>query len=495
MHEGLRRIGRRRQQAKPQPAYGSAIAVIPAFEKEDEIAETIKSLLTQRRALEKIVIVINGPGKVDTAYQDALPFALEFPGLVIVERPDSINGVDFVHATEFDTDEFDDEISHSAKRITRGGKVKALNWAFRKYGASGKYTYWLGVDADVVADPNMVMHLEKELVNNTLNTLGVMARYGFLYPDDMKKKSRILLMGQRHEFAMTNIRHILRGYNTDILGGQATLFSVHALRKIAYKSEGSVPWSVKSKVEDAELTRAGQALSLATRVSVSARAWTGAMYNGHSFHNQRRKWQDGHLEDMLRDFRPWKDRRRWFDQAVIGWNLAIRLMFVTLVTSSLYFNQLVMDPIWLIPIGLAILQSTLVAIKIPQRRLGEVIQAMLFFPGEIYYWRTLSVWLESIVLAFFSVSRDGWGNQDKAESSKKKRNISGWLTISATAIGLFLLSTTVGTKVTELTGSPELVSRALEYSWYALMAMTLVSVTGMIILCFRIITNYRVLKP
>ena len=451
----------RQTQTQTDQRTAKIIAIVPTYETESGIGETIDSLLKQTRPIDLIVICVNGPGDSDVAYRTALPYASYFRN-VIIDRPNSL-----------------------------AGKVNTLNWMYRKYIQTGGFDFVLGIDADIEADPDMVFHLDTDLIRRK-RAAGVMARYSFRVPEEMKGKSRSLVYGQRHEFAMTGIKHQLKKDTSEILGGQATLFRADALISAAEITDGDLPgpWDARSKVEDAELTRTFQSLGYETATSRSARAWTGLMYTASTWQKQRRKWQDGHLEDMMRDFHPWLDRRRWFEQFAMGWNLSIRVMFAALLATSISLDRFVFLPLWLIPMGLAIVQSLLVALKIPNRRLGEVVRSLFFIPGEIYYVRTLSVWLDSVIVALLNVKRDGWKNQAAAEESKKKSAVSVWMIILVAVLApttLFVFASKV------LPGQVEDV--LLLGLWTLLSAMTIGSIIVMTYTILRIVRNFRNLAP
>ena len=441
------------------------IAFVPTYEQEDAVGRTIESLLLQTRepGIDKIVVCINGPGDSNVAYDEAMSYVSAFKGRLEVIRPEGV-----------------------------AGKVNALNYMFMKYCRDSWYDFVLGIDADIVADKDMVLHLDQELIERK-QAGGVMARYSFIVPTDMKGKSRHLVFGQRHEFAATGINHQLRQYSSDILGGQATLFRRSVLQEVADITESGIyygPWSIHSKVEDAELTRQMQNLGHKTATSRNARAWTGLMFSAHTWQKQRRKWQDGHLEDMVRDFHPWLDRRRWFEQFTLGWNLMIRIMFATLLATSVSLDRFVFMPLWLIPMGLAVLQSFLIALKVPNKQLPEIIRSVLFLPGEVYYVRTLSVWLDSVIVMFLNVKRDGWKNQAAAEASKKKSAMSVWLII-ALAVLAPSMAFILGSKA--LPG--EVVDGVLNGLWTTLSIMTALSVANMAYKIVRIIRHFRTLAP
>ena len=90
-----------------------------------------------------------------------------------------------------------------------------------------------------------------------------------------------------------------------------------------------------------------------------------------------------------------------------------------------------------LPIFLSILLSFSVAKKIPNASRWEKARALLYLPGEIYYLRILAVWLNSMTMLFLGLSRDGWKNQDAAESSNRKTNVLSWMIL---AIGMMSMS-------------------------------------------------------
>ncbi|MCA9335185.1 glycosyltransferase family 2 protein, partial [Candidatus Saccharibacteria bacterium] len=448
------------------------LAIVPTFEKEDEIDKTVVSLLLQTRRVDKIVVVINGPGKSNIAYDAVWPFAHEFRDQLVIERPIALNG-------------------YSESGVSKGSKVNALNWLYRRYIQMGDYDFVLGIDADIDADKDMVRYLESDLTRR-VSAAGVMARYSFKIPQkrSMRGKSLSLVYGQRHEFTVTGIRQQLSGYKSDILGGQATLFRSKALREAAQVTDGGVPWDQESLVEDAQLTRTLQKLDYTTATSRKARAWTGLMYTPLAWQRQRRKWQDGHFNDMIRDFQPWGDRHRWADQFALGWNLSLHILFAVVLISSIALNKFEFSPLWIVPIALATIQSVLVAMKIPGRTSREVIRSFLFIPGEIYYIRTLAVWLDSALVTAVNIRRDGWGNQERAESAQRSSAISSWLLIIS-AITLPSVALLMANRVLP----DETMGNIITYLWYTVTILTIGSSFAMARFILRVLRNYRTIAP
>lgn len=443
------------EERKPVP---TILAIVPAHNEEEDIEKTIESLLLQTRPIDLIVIMVNN--STDRTAEIARRYEQLFPQLIVEE----------VH-----------ELQH--------GKVGALNYAWSKYASRGQYTFVLGVDADVECDGEMVEHLEKELIHLT-KAPGVRARYSFKIPDGASRHEKRLIMNQRQEFAMTTIKELLRGGRTDILGGQATLFRSDALVKAARETDGGCPWNIISAVEDAELTRTWDAMGYRPAVSFKARAWVGPMATAYAWDKQRKKWQVGHLTDMIREFHPWQDRRRWLSQAEMGWNLLIRVMFFALLATSLSQDKYEFNPLWLAPIGLSVFQAFLVAMKLPNRRAGEILRALIFFPGELYLWKSLSVWVASVLKVSFDIRNNLWDRQYSAEAASKTHSASAWLTIMVSmllpVVALNLLASVI------TSGQMDTV---LTVGWWALSGMTIFSVGWMIVWIFRILRKYRTLAP
>jgi cellulose synthase/poly-beta-1,6-N-acetylglucosamine synthase-like glycosyltransferase len=447
---------RRAEEEKKDPI-ASIVAFIPAYN-EPHIDKTIETLLKQSRAIDLIAIVVNNT--TDDTVKIAQRYADVFPQIVV-----------------HDVGEMAD------------GKVGALNFAWRRYASMGQFTFVLGVDADVICDEEMVKSLEIDMLTKP-NLAGVRAKYSFLIPEDGKRRQHRWIMNQRHEFGMVEMKAQLHGGRADILGGQATLFSSEALNAAAQITDGKAPWDSSSFVEDAELTRTFQFLKLRTMVSSDARAWVGPMFNGYAWDKQRNKWNTGHLKDMIKTFRPVLDRKRWMSQIGLGWNLLIRVLFVTLLVSSISLNKFVFNPIWLIPIGMSIFQAFLVACRLPNRRAGEILRAIMFIPGEVYLWKQLAVWVSSISKVIFDIRHNLWQRQSVAESAKRTRSISAWMIILLAA----LIPTVVLGLVARLISNNQMIT-VLNVGWWTLKIMTVSSVIVMTFWIVRILRKFTTLKP
>lgn len=461
--------------AEEKAAHATILAIVPAHNEERDIVTAIVSLLKQTRQIDLIVVMVNN--STDATAELLKPF-------VELSQQQNLEGKPFPRLIV----EVEDNMQN--------GKVGALNYVWQKYARQNRFDFVLGVDADVECDLEMVKHLEAELIHKT-KAAGIMARYSFKIPGDLKRKQKRWIMNQRQEFGMTGIRQQLRGGRSDILGGQATLFRSEALIAAAKETDGGCPWNPDSAVEDAELTRTFQRLRdpnggprYTTAVSTDARAWVGPMLNAHSWHKQRMKWEGGHLSDMLKDFHPWADRRRWLEQAGLGWNLLLRVLFVALLATSLSQHKFVWHYYWLVPVAMAAFQSFLVACKLPNRRFGEIFRAILFVPGEIYLWRSLAVWVGSVLKTAADIRGNLWQAQYNAEAANKTRSVSAWMTIILTiTVPVACLNLLAG-----FISGPHM-DVVLTDLWRILTAMTAFSVLWMVVWTLRILRRFRSLHP
>ena len=229
----------------------------------------------------------------------------------------------------------------------------------------------------------MLAQLEKELIDQP-EAAGIRARYNFSLTDE-KGRERRLIMAQRHEFTQVEIRDYLRGRRTHILGGQATLFRSQALDRAAQRTKGNIPWDRDSSVEDSSLSDMLRNLGYSTLVSSSARANVGAMVTPQALRQQRIKWTHGHISDAVKSglIRLFGSHAHvWRQQVSMAWNLALRLLFVTMLLTSVSLHMFVFVPWWLIPTGLAVAYNTMVAFKIPDRQPGELLRSLMFFSGR-----------------------------------------------------------------------------------------------------------------
>lgn len=298
----------------------------------------------------------------------------------------------------------------------------------------------LGMDADSRLAPNALVHLWEGL-RSSRNIGGVMAKYTMRMP---KKKSLIskddvnyeelIASGeyggpitrwwthqQKQDMASWLLNLQYHGGSTYVLGGQATLFRPEALQDVVDENKLDGPWQNDSDVEDMLLTWQLQKSKWKTLISPKARCFVDSMRSYHTFRQQRNKWKSGTVELLTNSDLEVKTRHKgklWREQIKTFMELIIRVLFVTLLVTALATDQFYWSWIWIIPIVLASVLNTILALKTPMHRPIDVILAGLLISPEIYLWVNLitfgQVWLDKLS----AHKKDGWANQYNAESGK-----------------------------------------------------------------------------
>jgi biofilm PGA synthesis N-glycosyltransferase PgaC len=369
----------RMQNRPPKVKTAKVVVVVPAHNEQESIGPTIKALLSQTRAPDRIVIVCDNCS--DRTAQIARSFGRR---ITVIETVGN-----------------------------RDRKVGALRAAWQQYVAYG-YDYMLGVDADTVLSDNTLADLEFEMETSP-KVGGVMARYTFDPDMASTRWARLLIRMQRMEFAAWTLDMLHRKRSTYVLGGQATLFRVTALQEVVDSEHRLSPWDPEAQVEDMELTWALKARRWETKVSSTARAYAGAMVTVKSLWAQRRKWDEGMIRLLLGSKIGSATMYPWRMQLKMLINSVTRVMFIVLLTASLAIGAFKWNWIWITPPILAILLNLRNARKVPAHTPLDIFMAVTLVAVEIYLWFRLLVWTVSWANVVMGIRRDGWARQYKAE--------------------------------------------------------------------------------
>ena len=367
----------------PVTPTSGVVAVVPAHNEEEGIADVIRDLQQQTVAPERIVVIVNN--STDRTREIAEGFA----GVEVVDLPDN---------------------EHK--------KVGALIHAWQLVG--GQQPYWLGVDADTRLDPECIEQMLAELsADEKLG--GVMARYTFEQGIGRKENGLIgslLVFAQRLEFAgwIDDLMH--RGRKTYVLGGQASLFRTSVLAEIAEMDDRTSPWTTATLVEDMELSWQIEQRGYGATVSKDARAYAGPMTSLRGLWGQRSKWDYG-LSKLLWDRRAIKHdpitRYPWKLQAKMLLDFTLRTLFMVQLTASLVLDAFTWFWIWIIPPIWASLLNLRLASNLPNRRFVDYLLAGTLIVPEIYLMLRLASWFRCWLKVFRGHSFDGWSAQYSAE--------------------------------------------------------------------------------
>ena len=385
------------------PTYRAKIAVvIPAYNESESIVAVLRSLLKQTRLPDEIHVVVNN------TKDDTFELAAKFAGPRDSKRKPKAG-------EERQTTEI--YVHDIGVNIDK--KVGALNYGFSLVGDAD---YFLGVDGDTTLAPDAVEKLEAEIVSDT-RIGGISAIYSI---DDTQTKglvSKLLIAGQRTQFAAFNMQNMLRGRNMAVLGGQCSIFSMRALRAVMVENHQQTPWVKDSEVEDSLLSLQIKSAGYLTKISAQARADVGGMTTIRSLDGQQVKWNYGAIELMWpgqrgdtkgQPFHP-NLRLRWAENFGMATNIFTRVAFLMLLAAALSINAFVFSPVWIIPPVVAILLNVRIAFSMKNRNWRDVLFAALGVPAEIYMWLRAGHFIRAWMKFLSKVKVDNWADQAKAE--------------------------------------------------------------------------------
>jgi biofilm PGA synthesis N-glycosyltransferase PgaC len=176
-------------------------------------------------------------------------------------------------------------------------------------------------------------------------------------------------------------------------------------------------------VEDSLLSLQIKSAGYLTKISPIARADVGGMTTLAALDAQQVKWTYGAIELM------WPGQRgdtkgqplhpnlriRWFENFGMLTNLFVRIAFLLLLAGSLSLHAFVFSPVWLIPIGMAVLLNLRMALTMQSRTHKDVLFALLIVPAEVYMWIRLAHFARAWTRFLSKKKVDNWAMQAKAE--------------------------------------------------------------------------------
>lgn len=373
--------------------------VIPAYNEEEAIASVIDSLLAQTLLPDAIHVIVNNTTDA------TVEIASHYAGLHIRgEGNDQQMTEVFVH-----------DIGENPDK-----KVGALNYGFTLVEGMD---YLLGVDGDTTAHPQAIEFLVREIEDDE-RIGGISAIYSIDDSGLDTLMSKFLIAGQRAQFAAFNMQNLLRGRNMAVLGGQYSIFSMEALRRVVAQTHQRYPWVRDSEIEDSLLSLQIKSAGYLTKISARARANVGGMTTLRSLDAQQVKWNTGAIDLMWpgqrgdtkgQPFHP-NLRLRWFENISMATNGFTRMIFFFLLITSLMLNAFIFVILWLVPSIIATLLNLRTANAMHNANKRDYLFALLFVPAELYMWVRLGHFARSWTKFASSSQTDNWALQAKAES-------------------------------------------------------------------------------
>ena len=384
------------------PTYRPRLAVIiPAYNEAESIESVLRSVLKQTRLPEEIHVVVNNTK--DNTFELAARFAGPRRSKHKLKSGERQSTDVFIH-----------DIGENPDK-----KVGALNYGFTLVQDAD---YLIGVDGDTTLARDAIEKLEAEITSDT-RIGGISAIYSI---DDTTVKgpiSRLLIAGQRAQFAAFNMQNMLRGRNMAVLGGQCSIFSMAALRAVMRDNHQQTPWVKDSEVEDSLLSLQIKSAGYLTKISAQARANVGGMTSVRALDGQQVKWNYGAIELMWpgqrgdtkgQPFHP-NLRLRWAENVGMATNIFTRLAFIVLLAAALSIHAFVFSPLWLIPPVVAVALNLRIAFSMKTRSSRDLLFAGLGIPAELYMWLRAGHFVRAWAKFLSKVKVDNWAEQARAE--------------------------------------------------------------------------------
>lgn len=276
------------------------VALIPAHDEAEQIAETLASLRAQSYPVERVIVL------ADNCTDDTAAVARR-AGAEVYET-----------------------VENSAKKagaLNQGMQVLAADWRH--------WDYLLQMDADTILERQFVENAVGELEDDA-GLAGVCARF-------LTKPCRGFLPWlQRMEYQRLDRHTSHRRHKVHCLSGTATLLRYPALPE--------QPWDERSLVEDYALTL--DLLERGWRVKRGDRsiAWTETKPTLGEFWRQRLRWARGTLDELGR--RGWSThtRKNMLAHVWAYFVVTLRWLWLSMMLSSFLFLGFAFSWIWLVPL-------------------------------------------------------------------------------------------------------------------------------------------------
>jgi len=345
------------------------VVVIPAWNEEKGIKESVRSVFEQDYPLQ--MVVVSADNCTDNTVAVAAVLCPLYKGHLSVRET----------------------VNNKAR------KAGALNQVIQQLPKSVKYV--LVLDADTRAAPNVISEAVRLLEEDP--KLGAVCARTHLTPlaSDASISEKIWWHLQRLEYATADSRRVERLDSIQILAGSCVMYRMDALRQVAkYRGNGQF-YDEANLIEDYELTLTLKELGWKTTIGIKMHSWTDVPLSLRVHWQQRIRWARSHVDTLRQK----------------GWNKVTRRDILGHITYCLFLSQQVFFLVLLVYLllnGVKIVWNPLLwpilglfwidrlyRIKyVVKPTVTDVLIRVAFLPEEIYglYHAVQRVW--SYFLAF-----------------------------------------------------------------------------------------------
>ena len=390
--------------------YPFVIALVPAYNEELRITETLRSLINQTRPPDEIIVI------ADNCTDGTAALALAM-GVNVVETSKNIDM-----------------------------KAGALNSVLDKILPMLDETdSILVMDADTILSPNFIrsaMHALFAPVPKGKKPVGGVGGIFLALPEKWSLASQL----QTNEYLRYQRRLSRRRGRALVLTGTGTMFNIRTLRAVVEgRKDGRFPnlgvglsvYDTAALTEDNELTLCAKRLGYRVLSPKECTVTTAIMPTFRSLYKQRRRWQRGALENLYahginRHTAPYLIR-----QMLTYLGVTFLVFYTVSISSAIANNEPVRwnNPLWLTVFGVYVFEQT---ITVRKGGWKAICTSLLVLPEIFYNFFLDLVYTVSFEALLYGVS-ESWGRVRDTFSGKdegaKKDSSNGKIDLRRTGRG------------------------------------------------------------
>ena len=349
--------------------------VIPAHNEVHTIAGTIRSLFSQTRSPDIVLVVVDNCS--DNTKLIAGGLRKIYPKLYMLETVDN-----------------------------RAKKAGALNQGLVTIEAD----YVLCMDADTQVHPQLIEKAVETLDKNP--KLGaVCSRAGVGFPVKASLWGKILWQIQHLEYGQFDSHRVETLGGIKVVHGMASVYRMKALKSVTeYREQW---WGIKGQiyaednlVEDYELTLCLKELKWQVTISMAMLAWTDVPLTLHGLWRQRLRWLRGGVDSLRRHGLNKVTQKDIFSHLLFVFLVSLQILVLALMGFALNKGVSWQWSPWLMAVLAVGYLDALYRLRYVQDLgLGDVLMRIALVPELFYSWFRIVVQAYSYYLSFIGIDQ------------------------------------------------------------------------------------------
>ncbi len=349
--------------------------LIPACNESEIIENTIKSIFSQTRLPDRVLIIPNNCR--DNTEEIALEMQESYKLLEVFSLSEN-----------------------------KDKKAGALNFGLSKI--VDDVDYIVCMDADTVLDEKLIEEGVKTLNKNP--KLGaICSRAGVLKPEKLSIKQRLIWHLQHLEYGQFDSQRIETLNNIRVVHGMVAMFRTEALKDVLEhcREAKDEVYKKKNLVEDYELTICLKESGWQVSLNMEMLAWTTVPLSWKEWWVQRVRWLRGGV-DSLREH-GWNNvtKKEILQHFLFVFIVSIQIIIISLLFVAIKRGVPIgLSPWFLLVIFLGYLNMLYRLKYVQEISFGDVFLRALLVPEIIYSWAQIAVMIYSYYLSFFEKKQE-----------------------------------------------------------------------------------------